>query len=248
MSKLAFNTKTIYTVFQSIKNSLIILLMQGDLDEKFASLNVLYHFSFDDVINEVLRESENVCKMIEAIIIESDPINTNLALCLKHLLNVHKSLQEYENEEKAAFDINSNERIIICSSFYDELVCLKLKNELAQKGLDAEIIQILSQEKTFQYKDLESIRKLIEKCDKFIACISTETNNAYINNLKIFYAKKYSKKIVPFVYKDLVIDNTNYFLRDTLNLTPNLFKVKRSDSIEEIIDNKFIRVNFIAND
>lgn len=89
-----------YRVFGTIKNSLIILLSQGDLIEKYLALSLLFNLSFDQVLNEKISKNSNVLILIEQLLTQAEQLDESvfsLALCLKSLLNVKKLLSEYES-------------------------------------------------------------------------------------------------------------------------------------------------------
>ncbi len=260
--KLSLNTKLIFKVFQAIKNSLIILVMQGDLDEKLAALTLLFYYSFDDVINEILRENQNVCMSLEQIILENDLVNTNFAILIKHMLRIEEDVLKYENERLADVVLDSSssvppqkldekkkpaplpkQNILISCSIYDELVCTKLKQELTKRGMPSELIKRISENKAlYKSDDLDSIKSSIERCSIFVACISIDFNENLFSNYETFYAFKLKKKILPFFYEEFLVNNTCYYLHDAYKLDPSMFKVK-SQNIEEIIA-KFIDENF----
>jgi hypothetical protein len=258
LGKLSLNTKIIFKIFQSIKNSLIILLMQGDLDEKLAALTLLFYYAFDDVINEILRENQNIRLSLEQIVLENDLVNTNFAILLKHMLNLEEDVSNYENERIARAltsggnqqkndekkkPVDSNKSILISCCIYDELVCSKLKQDLNKRGMSAELIKRISENRTlYKNDDLDVIKCSIENCSIFVACISIDFNENIFSNYETFYAYKLKKKIIPFFYEEFLVDNTCYHLRNAYKLNPKMFKVK-NQNIEEVIS-KFIDDNF----
>jgi len=87
-----------YRVFNTIKNSLIVLLIQGDLIEKYFSLNLLINFGYDDVLNEKIRRSSNVITLVDQILSQSPQLDENIknsAICLKSVLNIKATYVTY---------------------------------------------------------------------------------------------------------------------------------------------------------
>jgi len=98
-----------YRVFNTIKNSLIVLLIQGDLIEKYFALNLLINFGYDDVLNEKMRRSSNVITLVDQILSQSPQLDENIknsALCLKSVLNIKASYVTYRKNLPFYFSKN----------------------------------------------------------------------------------------------------------------------------------------------
>ena len=126
-------------------------------------------------------------------------------------------------------------KILICCCAEEKLFCLKLKNELNKIGLSTELIHVLNSNDYYNYcENLECAKRSIENCSVLIACISQKFNSEFETKFETFYAIKLEKKVIPFLYKDLIGNKTLLPLRNALNLKLNSYRVKES-SIEEII-------------
>lgn len=98
-----------YRVFNTIKNSLLILLIQGDLIEKYFSLNLFINFAYDDVLNEKIRRSSNVITLVDQILSQSPQLDENIknsAVCLKSILNIKATCLTYR--KSLPFNITKN--------------------------------------------------------------------------------------------------------------------------------------------
>lgn len=89
-----------YRVFGTIKNSLLILLVQGDVIEKYLALSLLFNMAFDEVLNEKIRSNSNALTILDQLLAQSQQVDESigsLAMCLKHLLNMKKLCNDYES-------------------------------------------------------------------------------------------------------------------------------------------------------
>lgn len=139
------NDEIKYRVFNTIKNSLLVLLIHGDLIEKYLALNLLINFSYDDVLNEKIRRSSNAITLVEQIINQPqlDENIKNTALVLKSVLNIRalciaymKNYQPYyfsKNLLNTTSASGTNEakenKILITYHESNELICKNTNND-----------------------------------------------------------------------------------------------------------------------
>lgn len=126
-----------YRTFYTIKNSLIILAMLGDFDEKFLALSLLFFFSFDEVLSEKLRESTNLLINLEQTLLQTETLDESifiLTACLRSILNKKQLMEDYESRDVKS-DSSNTQRILLSYHDSNELVCMRVKLELEKRGL-----------------------------------------------------------------------------------------------------------------
>jgi hypothetical protein len=130
-----------YRTFYTIKNSLIILAMLGDYDEKFLALSLLFYFSHDEVLSEKLTESTSLLVQLEQSLLQLDQLDESiyiLTVCLRNMLNKKHMLTGYKNRAKTIVNVpatTSKQRIVLTYHDSNELVCMRIKLELEKRGL-----------------------------------------------------------------------------------------------------------------
>ena len=90
-----------YRIFETIKNSLLILLIQGDQLEKYVSLNLLNNFAFDDVLCEKLCQNMNFLASTSQILNsneKTEELLRSVAICFRTLLNMKQTVQTYNKK------------------------------------------------------------------------------------------------------------------------------------------------------
>ena len=199
------NDEIKYRMFNNIKNSLLILLFQGDLIEKYLALNVLTNFSFDAVLNEKIRTNVNLTGMLDQMIGQSnqlDEVIRSTAICLKKLLNIKKMCREYrkkmdskfiQNDTSGKIDDDSTKKIVISFHESNELICLRIKNELEDRGFDIRLIH----HKTEREFDIDRILKMIEESDCVLICFSASYEFEKVCQFEATYAHKLGKVLIP---------------------------------------------------
>lgn len=189
------NDEIKYRLFNSVKNSLLILMMQGDLIEKYLALNLLINFSFDDVLNEKIRRSSNTMILVDQILSQSQQnIDENLktsALCLKYMLDIRKLSQTYR--KKIKIDKTKVQTILLSYHDSNELIAMRIRNELQRGGFECELIE----RKTAQNLDIDKIIKTVEAADCIIALLSTSYEYEKICQFEIVYGYKLGKVLLP---------------------------------------------------
>lgn len=185
-----------YRLFNSIKNSLLVLMMQGDLIEKYLSLNLLINFSFDDVLNEKIRRSSNTMILVDQILSQSQQnMDENLktsALCLKYMLDIRKLSLNYRKNFKIS-GTKKERSILVSYHESNELISMRVRNDLQHRGFECELIE----RKSAQNLDIEKIIKQIESSDCIVALLSTSYEYEKICQLEIVYGFKLGKVIIP---------------------------------------------------
>ncbi len=193
------NDEIKYRLFNSVKNSLLVLMMQGDLIEKYLSLNLFINFSFDDVLNEKIRRSSNSMLLIDQILNQSQQnMDENLktsALCLKYMLDIRKLSQNYRKGIKQSISSKTRGSSSILISYHDsnELISMRIRNDLQRRGFDCELIE----RKTDSNLDIEKIIKSIENSDCIVALLSTSYEYEKTCQFEIVYAYKLGKILLP---------------------------------------------------
>lgn len=189
------NDEIKYRLFNSVKNSLLILMMQGDLIEKYLALNLLINFSFDDVLNEKIRRSSNTMILVDQILSQSQQnIDENLktsALCLKYMLDIRKLSQTYRRKIK--IDKTKVQTILLSYHDSNELIAMRIRNELQKSGFECELIE----RKTAQNLDIDKIIKAVEAADCILAMLSTSYEYDKICQFEIVYGCKLGKVLLP---------------------------------------------------
>ena len=187
------NDEIKYRLFNTIKNSMLVLMMQGDLIEKYLALNLFINFSFDDVLNEKIRRSSNTVALVDQILSQPQIMDENLkasALCLKSLLSIRKMSQNYKKSQKLNSGLPKKEKSILLSYHEsNELVCMRIRNELARRGYQCDLID----RKTANNLDIEKVTKLIESAECILACLSTSYEYEKICQFEMVYAYKLGK-------------------------------------------------------
>lgn len=240
--KVSTSIKISFRIFQSIRNSLIILLIQGNVDEKLAALTMLYYYSFNPTINEMLSGNQSIKSTLDQIKQENDSTCSNLAILLSQLLSIDQTVDEFNRQRASCVSYTNELNVVVCCSVYDELVCMLLKQELNRRGgIQASLLKRITESKEMM-DELAQVKKSIEACDIFVICVNFDFNENLFAMFELFYAQKLQKRIVPFIYEDYVLDNTCVYLRQAYQLDKRAFRVKESD-IEKCIA-KFVQDKF----
>lgn len=193
-----------YRMFSTIKNSLLILLIQGDLIEKYLALALLINLSFDDVLNEKIRQHSNTLVLVEQLLTlaQLDESIKTLSLCLKSLLNIKKLFVDYKSKSKTAAIANSrnslqvstvDKKILISYHEFNELIAMRIRNELELRGFEAELIQ----RKIENSFDIEKVIKSIENSECLLVCMSSSYEYEKMCQFEVHYANKLDKVIIP---------------------------------------------------
>jgi len=193
-----------YRMFSTIKNSLLILLIQGDLIEKYLSLALLINLSFDAVLNEKIRQSSNALVLVEQLLTlaQLDESIKALSLCLKSLLNIKKLFIEYKSKSKTIENSKSSlqlpttdAKILISYHEFNELIAMRIRNELELRGFEAELIQ----RKIENNFDIEKVLKSIENCECVLVCMSSSYEYEKMCQFEVHYANILDKVIIPLI-------------------------------------------------
>ncbi len=224
------NDEIKYRFLGTIKNSLLIFLLQGDLIEKYLALSLFTDLAFDDVLNEKIRQNSNILVILDQILTQTNQLEETirpLALCLKYLLNIKKLVIDYENKTigKNILLNNTNSSINpksmislekkILLSYHDtsELICMRLRNELEYNGFSSELIE----RKSMNNFDIVNIIKSIENCECLIICLSSAYEYEKICQFETILAKKLGKCLIPVLVQSKY--TPDYWLENILDDT-----------------------------
>ena len=89
MEAFLVNDSIKYRAFGTLKDSLLVLLIEGDLMEKYLALTLLVNFSFDDTLCEKIRKNDtDAIELIEKMLkqLNLDESIRIMSFCLKNLL------------------------------------------------------------------------------------------------------------------------------------------------------------------
>jgi len=228
------NDEIKYRLLGTIKNSLLIFLLQGDLIEKYLALSLFIDLAFDDVLNEKIRQNSNILAIIDQILTQTNHLEETirpLALCLKYLLNMKKLIVDYENKTigKNILLNNNNSSTLnhksmislekkILLSYHDtsELICMRLRNELEYNGFNSELIE----RKSMNNFDIVNIIKSIENCECLIICLSSAYEYEKICQFETVLAKKLGKIVIPVLVQSKY--TPDYWLENILDDTKSI--------------------------
>jgi hypothetical protein len=230
-----------YRTFYTIKNSLIILAMLGDYDEKFLALSLLFFFSFDEVLSEKLRESTNLLINLEQNVLQADQLDESiyiLTVCLKNILHKKELLSDYksrvdkESKKPTKSRLSPFEKkLLLTNHDSNELICMRIKLELEKRGfvetglikrvkivsnnssgLCGSILGMSAPASAKNKIDIDNIMRLIEQCDQLIVCMSSLFEFSEICQFEVFYARLLGKRIVPIIIQNEYVPD--YWLED----------------------------------
>ena len=121
---------------------------KGDIIEKYFSLCLLINFAFDDVLNEKLRQISNLPALIEQLLAQSHQMDESvltLIHCLKSLLDLKKIVNTYKTSlvvvPSKKLTENENQRLLISHSELNELVAMKIRNELEKLNYNVKLLE-----------------------------------------------------------------------------------------------------------
>lgn len=228
MDSFLVNEETKYRVFGTIKNSLLILLVQGDVIEKYFALSLLINFAFDDVLNEKTRLIPNISTVIDQLIAQSqgmDETVLGMIYCLKSLLNINTYVKNYRNSPNASS--GNNRQIIISYNDVNELVAMKIRNELEKSGFDVALLERKENGKL----SIEYMMRSLEQRGVFLMCMSPSYEFDKLNQFEAEYACKLRKTIIPVniqakytpdYWLESMVENTNVIQFNLSNLKNDL--------------------------
>ena len=187
-----------YRTFYTIKNSLIILSLLGDYDEKFLALSLLFFFSFDEVLSEKLLESTNLLINLEQTLLQSEQIDESiytLTVCLRYILNKKQLLadqqtriSETSNKNEEAKVDEAAKKILLTYHDSNELICMRIKLELEKRGyVESRLIK----------------RNKIIPVSNINGCLNFTTSTIGVNSSNNTYSSKSSKIDVESVMRSI---------------------------------------------
>jgi hypothetical protein len=207
MEAFLVNDNIKYRAFGTLKDSLLVLLIEGDLIEKYLALSLLVTFCFDETLCEKVRKNDaGVIELLEKMLkqLNLDESIKLMSFCLKNLL-----LPKYANElnrksslRKKIFSLSKKNTIkCIFISYHEEneLICLRMRNELESLGYEV----TLNERKLAGNHDFfEGLLKSIENADCVLICMSSSYENDKLCHFEAFYGKKLKKFIMPIIVEE----------------------------------------------
>jgi hypothetical protein len=228
-----------YRTFYTIKNSLVILAMLGDYDEKFLALSLLFFFSFDEVLSEKLRESSSLLINLQQNILQVDQLDESiyiLTVCLNNILNKKELLESYKSRrdrDRSNHPTTPQKKLMLTFHDSNELICMRIKLELEKRGFTS--TQLIKRVKIAPESasntcgnitnttcssstgknnkiDISSVMRSIENCDQLLVCMSSLFEFSEICQFEVFYARLLGKQIVPVIIQNEYVPD--YWLED----------------------------------
>jgi hypothetical protein len=193
MEAFLVNDEIKFRVFGTIKNSLLLLLIQGDVIEKYFALCLLINFAFDDVLNEKISQIASLPVLIEQLLAQSQNMDESvlaLIYCLKSLVAIKQSPAYADTSDQREGD---RREIVISFNEVNELVAMRMRNELAKCEYTVRLVE----KKTNGKYDIESVTKTIRACSVFIMCVSSSYEYDKLCQLEADLASKLGKHVIP---------------------------------------------------
>ena len=103
MEAFLVNDSIKYRAFGTLKDSLLVLLTEGDLMEKYLALTLLVNFSFDDTLCEKIRKNDtDAIELIEKMLkqLNLDESIRIKSFCLKNLLGNKNLINDHKHKPK----------------------------------------------------------------------------------------------------------------------------------------------------
>ena len=232
MEAFLVNDDVTYRAFGSIKDSLVVLLLHGDLMEKYLALSLLVNFCFDDILSETMRKSDaNIIEFLSKMLkqLNLDESIRSMSFCLKTQLRNKNLINDHKQHQLALKPLDSarlaTKTVLISYHEANDLICFRIRNELESLGYTV----VLNERKLVGTLDFyENIVKSIEKSTYVLVCISSSYENQILCHFEAFYASKLKKIVFPIIVQDKYVPDywIENFVKDFSETKLNLNTIK----------------------